>query len=262
MPGKKIFEINFELKELKIEQENIIEKLYSKVEQLIKENQLIKAELKNKDYEIENLKNNYKCLKEENLEIKNRLQIVENLLSTNQNTFFCESKIIKNNNEKNKLIEWISINGKIKEINLLYKATTDGDDGHTFYSKCVNKGPTISLIKTKNGRRFGGFASAEWENKKQILEDSKAFLFSLDNIKKYNILQKQLAIGCDPFNYFLIYGNNLDGKGLYLFSGFLKKESREDHSTKVYDVSSAHCLSGELDFHTEEVEVYQIVFQK
>ena len=268
MPGGKIIEINFDLKEKKIGQKNIMKKLYSKVEELIKENQLIKTELNNKNYEIENLKNNFKIIKDENIEIKNKLKNIEDLLLKSQKinidenniSFFNESIILKNNQEKNKLLEWISTNGKIREITLLYKATRDGDEGRTFYTKCVNKGPTISLIKTKKGRRFGGFTMVEWINKFQILKDNNAFLFSLDNMNKYKILKSKLAIGCDPYNYLLIYGNDHDGKGLFLFSGFLSRKNKENNSTRVYDVPSNYCLSGEEEFYVEEVEVYQIRF--
>ena len=60
-----------------------------------------------------------------------------------------KSYIIKDIEKKIKLIEWISENKKIKSINLLYRATRDGDSSKSFFEKCGNKGPTISLIKQK-----------------------------------------------------------------------------------------------------------------
>ena len=43
----------------------------------------------------------------------------------------------------------------IKSAKLLYRATRDGD--HTqFHSKCDGKENTVTFIKAKNGRRFGG----------------------------------------------------------------------------------------------------------
>lgn len=66
----------------------------------------------------------------------------------------------------------------------MYSTTEDGDNGKSFYEKCSCKESTISLIKTKKGRRFGGFSKAEWKNASIILEDNNAFLFSLDNKKK------------------------------------------------------------------------------
>ena len=71
-----------------------------------------------------------------------------------------ESYIIKNKEQKIALKNWISENGKIKNINLLYRATRDGDSCESFYNKCGEKGITISLIKTKKNRIFGGFSTA------------------------------------------------------------------------------------------------------
>ena len=154
-------------------------------------------------------------------------------------------------------------NNKIKEINLLYKSSEHGDTSKIFFEKCGNKGPTFSLIETSKGRRFGGFSKAEWTDKKStiILKDSEAFLFSLDNMEKYNILKADIAITCSPYSYILVYGNNLDGKGIYIANKFLKNKSTENHTTKVYDVPSDYCMSGENTFLVKEIEVYQIIFQ-
>ena len=203
--------------------------------------------------------------------MKDKLKKIENYLFNKRekgkdenNNFFQlnESFILKNEEEKKHILEWVSINGKLKGINLLYRATRDGDEGSKFYTLCVNKGPTISFIRTKKGRRFGGFTMVEWENKYKIYKDNNAFLFSLDNMKKYSVVKSKSAIDCDPPKYFLIYGNNFDGKGMYFASGFFKNACRENQSTKVYDVPSDHCLSGENDFYVDEVEVYNLAFEK
>ena len=278
MPGGKIIDINFELKKKRIAQENLMQNLYSKLEELLNENKkmkndqdIIKKELINKNKELENLKNDINYLKQENILIKNNLKKIENYLFNKKekeenNNFFHlnNSSILKSDNEKNKILEWISNQGKIKGITLLYKASRDGDEGRKFYTLCTNKGCTISFIKTLKGRRFGGFTKAEWKNTQTIIEDNNAFLFSLDNMEKYAILKSQFAIGCDPDKFFLIYGNNCDGKGIYLKSGFFNNKivCREDHSTKVYDVPSNYCLSGENNFYVAEVEVYNLEFEK
>ena len=79
-------------------------------------------------------------------------------------------------------------------------------------------------------------------------------------MKKYNILKPELAIACYPKENSLVYGNNGDGNGIYLTKSFLNDYSIEDHSNRVYDVSSDFCLSGQNEFLVEEVEVYQIIF--
>lgn len=274
MPGGKIIDINLELIENKIGKEELIENLYITINELIKENQLIKNEqklinneMKNKDDELNNVKNELKNLKTENEQIKNKLKNIEEVLGKiileNKNEFydFDKSKIIKNNQEKIKLKEWISFNGKIKKIKLLYRATEDGDNIDAFYEKCGNKGPTISLIQTKKGRRFGGFTKANWIYSDNAYKDNSAFLFSLNEMKKYNILKPELAIRCFSGSDFLAYGNNCDGYGIFLKPNFKKNKGVENHSTRVYDVPSDYCLSGEYRFDVEEVEVFQIIYE-
>ena len=80
-------------------------------------------------------------------------------------------------------------------------------------------------------------------------------------MKKYKILKPQYAIDSSSDGYYLIYGYNLDGCGIYLYSKYFQKGTKEDHSTRVYDVPSDYCLSGYSFFDIEEVEVYQIIFE-
>ena len=255
MPGGKNIEINFNLIENKIEKEDLIENLYSVVTQLLKENKLIKEE--------------NKLIKEENKIIKERLKNIEEYIDNkkkekNNNVFDLDkSYIIKDKEKKISLKNWISENGKIKNINLLYRATEDGDSCQSFFNKCGKKGATVSLIKTKKNRIFGGFTNAEWTDKEGNTKkyDNKAFLFSLDNMQKYKILKPELAIACYPSSGCQVYGNNGDGAGVYLYPNFLKrKDNTENHKTRVYNVPSDYCLTGENYFEVEEVEVYQVIF--
>ncbi len=79
----------------------------------------------------------------------------------------------------------------------------------------------------------------EWTDKNGVVRlfDNKAFLYSLDYMKKYKILNPSLAICCYPYEDCLVYGNNADSKGLYLNSSCLKQnKGKENHSTRVYDM--------------------------
>ena len=237
--GKEI-DIEFNLREKKAKKEDMINNLYSLVKNLMEENKIIEEELNKKSNEHKNeiiklkeelnlnnnqLKNEITKLKEELknkdkeiLNIKKELEEIKKQMKKEGNTninpnFFKESIIIQKLEEKLNLISWVSEKGKIKDIKLLYRGTRDGDNYNAFYNRCSNQGPTLSLIKTKNGRKFGGFSFAELTDKKGILrlKDINAFLFSLDNIKKYNIIKPELAIGCySDHSSFLTYGNNAD----------------------------------------------------
>ena len=91
MPGWKIIDINFELKEYKINEKDLIQKLYSIVEELSKENKKIKEEFKNKNDEFNKVKNKLKIIEEENAQIKKRINKIEEYINNDQ---------IKNNNIK------------------------------------------------------------------------------------------------------------------------------------------------------------------
>ena len=269
--GKEI-DIEFNLKEKMIKKEDMINKLYLLVNNLIEENKLLKDEFTKKNNELNNeiiyLKEELKNKDKEIINIKTELGVIKKEIlkekGINKN-FLNESAIIKKNEEKSNLISWISEKGKIKNINLLYRATRDGDNHKSFYDKCSNKGPTLSLIKTKSGRRFGGFSFVEWSDKigMKRLKDINAFLYSLDNMEKYNILKPELAVCCySNHSSFLTYGNNADSCGIFLYDNFLqKKNGNENHKSRVYNVTSDYCLSGENCFNVEEVEVFNVTFE-
>ena len=161
MPGGKNININFELNENEIKKEDLLDKIYLIVNKLSQENQLLREELKNKDNEIQNLKN-------ENIQIKNRLNNIEDFIlnlkiekEKSETWDLNKSYILKNLEEKTKVKEWISENGRIKNIKLLYRATEDGDTSENFYKKCGQKGPTLSIIKIKRKEDLVDF---QWLN--------------------------------------------------------------------------------------------------
>lgn len=258
--NEKKVDISFTLKEKQLKAEDYsIEKLYLIIQKLSEENKSIKEEFTNQN---KKLKNDIIRLQKELKDLKDKFYLKEIMENS-----FNFSKIIKRKEEKNKLISWISEKGKIKGIRLLYSAKKDGDEYSSFYNKCSNISPTLSLIKTKKGRKFGGFTFGEWNDKQGTLRqaDSEAFLFSLDTMKNYKVLKPNFAIfSATDHSSFLAYGNNGDGDGcgIYLRNNFLTKGGHENHESNVYNVDSPYCLSTEVNFEIEEVEVYNIIFTK
>jgi hypothetical protein len=62
-----------------------------------------------------------------------------------------------------------------------------------FLDLCADKGATLSVIQSDNGRVFGGYTSNGWGREHwTYVEDDKAWLFSMDNQTKLNIKQDQL----------------------------------------------------------------------
>ena len=288
--GDTVIDINFELKEEKNKKEEQMEQLCEIVTELTEENKTIKQEIDNLKNENNQIKYFLFSLNQQNLELKNKLNQIEESLSskkpkkvkkegkneineTPQNPrpkkiikpedVFKESKIVRNIEDKQNLIKWLSPVGNISQIKLIYRATEDGDDSNSFFDKCRNMGPTISLIKTKEDRIFGGFSKAEWTDSQANvkLRDDKAFLFSLDNKERYKVLKPEIAISCYPDNYTLVYGNKDDRYGIRLFTNFLDKNNYENLASKSYDTPSEYCLSGHNKFEVEDVEVFQVLFE-
>ena len=269
---EKKIDISFNLKEQQIKKEDYsIEKLYLLIQKLSNENKTIKEEFTIQNKELQNrineLENEISKKNKEIVYIKKELKELKDEFRRKRllDNSFNFSKIIKLKEEKNKLISWISEKGIIKEIKLLYSSKRDGDGFSPFYNKCSNISPTLSIIKTTKGRKFGGFTFGEWNDKQGTLKqtDTEAFLFSLNNMKKYKILKPNLAIvSVSDHSSFLTYGNNGDGCGIFLRDKFLTNGGHENHTSKVYDADSKYCLSTEENFIVEEVEVYYIIFKK
>ena len=146
---------------------------------------------------------------------------------------------------------------------IIYRATENGDEPKSFFDKCSNMSPTVSLIKTTKERIFGGFTKAEWTDKKGNvkLRDENAFLYSLDNKEKYDVLKPDIAISCFPNNYTLVFGNKDDRYSVRLFSGFLNRTCYENLDSKVNDAPSKFCLTGDNKFGVEDAKVFQVKFE-
>ena len=114
--------------------------------------------------------------------IKNDIQQLKN----NNNKII--SKIIRNDelylieNEIRKLF------GKnITKFEPLFRASRDGYRALDFHNKCDGEINTIIFVKSKGGKRFGGFTRLSWNKKDRYKNSEKDFTFSLDNEKVYSL---------------------------------------------------------------------------
>ena len=182
----------------------------------------------------------------------------------NFDELFTNSKIISKKKEKVNLYKWLSSKGgRISEIKLIFQSSKDGDDYKTFFEKCGEKGPTLILIKSKRKKKFGGFSTAEWTDKKGKIQikDESAFVYSLDKLEKYDVLKPEIAVVCYPTNFIIMYGNGFNRYGLRIPSKFLEKGSYENFDNRSYDTPDKYCLNGESEFNVDELEVFQIIFE-
>jgi hypothetical protein len=96
---------------------------------------------------------------------------------------------------------------KVLTLTLLYSGSTHGWERSKFHELCDEKGPTITVIKSKAARVFGGFAMQSWDSKTEDYKaDEKAFIYSIDRQQIYRVIHTHKAIycrsGCGPcFGY-------------------------------------------------------------
>ena len=179
----------------------------------------------------------------------------------------------------NSLEEWKLIIDQLKKIDvkyenilfkLIYRATRDGDSSKTFHEKCDNIGPNITVVKTGNGYRFGGYTKNNWEHLKEDIqqrdpeigsskEDINAFCFSLDLNKiykncKYN---EGVIFCCNSYgptfcrNIFAINDNMLSKGGYCLNKTYSYFEGQDID----YEITG-----GKRVFKVVELEVLEILF--
>ena len=155
--------------------------------------------------------------------------------------------------ERKLICDWISINRKVK-MTLLYKATRDGDS--TFHNKCDGKSPTLTLVKTSNGYRCGGFTNIPWDSSGNYKQDNNAFVFSMDTRSKYMSTDSK-SIDCYS-GYGPIFGG---GHDLCLVNGFLTSAKSSCNCPSTYKtVKQSELTGGEYNFKVKECEVYLIEY--
>ena len=168
------------------------------------------------------------------------------------------SKNILLNNEDFDLIKYFINKGNIK-LSLLYKATIDSDFSNKFHEKCDNNAPTITLVKTEDGLRFGGYTTQTWNNDEECKQDDEAFLFSINLRKKYEIKKgAECAIYCGG-EYGPTFGEGFD---LCLCNNFMGVNGSYSNFPKSYGKGSStnELTEKNKNFKINEVEVYLVNF--
>ena len=228
--------------------------LYLKIDNLEKENLKLKESF--------NLK--IDSLEKENTKLKEQISVIDSVLG--------EEIKLKNNIYNSKIIylpeefQFINscikdrFNKEIKNINLLYRASKDGDNLQAFSSKCLDINDTLVLVKTKDGKKFGGFTHEKWPLSQRTIQDRFAFIFSLDNKEIYKIKAPYNAISyCN--GYIITFGS-LNFADFSISNNFMTNEkSFESISGSSYDFrGKEYPLNGKSNFKVNELEVFNLEY--
>ncbi|XP_014661963.1 PREDICTED: TLD domain-containing protein 1-like [Priapulus caudatus] len=142
---------------------------------------------------------------------------------------------------------------------LLFSTRLHGESFSTLMNHICNKGPSVLIIKDKDGYVFGGFASKSWEMKPQFYGNSRCFLFILapqvalydtsslnENYMYLNLNQQTLPNG-------LGMGGQFEYFGLWLSNEFGKGYSKAGPLCSTYNSPQ---LSSKTEFEIDVMEVW------
>ena len=144
---------------------------------------------------------------------------------------------------------------------LIYRATENGEDAKDFHEKCDDFEGTLTLIKTKEDKIFGGYTSLSWDPENESeKKDELAFVFSLNLGKLYfESDKKDYSIFCDKY------------KGP-CFVGMFSIQEKILSSKSYINPWGIQCFSGEkspfeindgkTEFDIEELEVFQVIVKR
>ena len=245
------------LYQIKLDNKNKYEQMEKKI--LTLENKV--EEIKNENIEIKKKLNELYELYNENKILKSEIQNLK-VDKNNHILSLCkESKIIKEENKINFVIEEIEkVTNSISETKLLYRATRDGSSIEEFHSRCDNYPNTLMLVQTTKGYIFGGFTSVGWISKNGAnIQDKNAFCFSINLNKIYNIIKPENAMHLQSNDCRPSFGVN---KYVFILQqNFLA--STENYVEKMTDYKgekkALEINGGNKKFGINELEVFQII---
>ena len=257
--------------------ENIIKK-DNEFKSLLDNNELMNNNLEN-DYKLNefiyNCINIEKKLKDINLikekiEEKHKTEKFNIKFNNNINNLFIyidkfgclsnfESLILNDEYNIKKFNKLILKDRVADNMNLLYRSSRDGLKYLNIIKAINNKSNLIFLYLTENDRIFGAYIKTKLENiningSKKYYKDENAFVFSINNNKKYKILISEYAISFDNKNYILIGNKNNNG---FYYSDNIINDKQLINGDKIYDFSENSELtegSGKLI----ELEIFEI----
>eukprot|EP00833_Pecoramyces_ruminatium_P001196 jgi/Orpsp1_1/1175228/evm.model.c7180000053094.1 len=147
----------------------------------------------------------------------------------------------------------------VKILKLLYRLTENGSSVLNFRKLCNNIPNNLTLIKTTEDERFGGFTQRAWTSNGKNKYDNNAFCFSLSKMKIYNIIKNSEAIG-DYNSAGPVFLDNMFYIGYYngsLHDGNCSKNTKSNYSGE----RSPYEINNNKEYFTvQEFEFYEVLF--
>ena len=176
------------------------------------------------------------------------------------NIFSIDSRIISNYVEFDFIINYLKneLNKEISNSIRIYRATEDGDKADDFHRLCDGNTNIIVLIKTKDGKKFGGYTSIGFNNYNQSNLDDTAFIFSIDKREIYPNIRGKNAIE----SYYNL-GPTFSGDSIKVYDNFFKKGGITSKIGTNYQTNEDYQINdGKKIFAVEEIEVLELLEMK
>ena len=235
----------------KIQEDN--DSTINKLIQIIKD---MKEELKVlKEQTIQSLIDDNKTMKEQIKELMKEIKILKekDIIISNLDK---ESIIVQKKEDIDLINSWIRHSFYFKKIKYkkLYRAREDGDKASDFHKLCDQKGPTLTIGKTRKGYIFGGFTMMPWSSNGNYDTDVNAFVFSLNQKKYFRTQDATKSIACQS-GVGPKFGN---GHAIEITDNCLS--SNQNYSAENTSYGSNLGLTEDKYFSLDELEVLLIEF--
>ena len=181
--------------------------------------------------------------------------ISSSITSSSNRVIGIEKNIIKHPGELDEISSRIQriLSKKIIKYRVLFRSNIDGDLASTFHEKCDKIKNTLILIKASANKRFGGFTTQTWDGEDINKKDENCFIFSIDKMKVYDIIEGQNAINCNP-DLGPVFINQIKLLDQFFTQGGTTGKKGKNFKT----LEDFEITEGAEKFGVKEVEVYQI----
>lgn len=170
-----------------------------------------------------------------------------------------------------RIAQWLNNNNNNVALSqLLYRGSRDGFSAQAFHSHCDNHSPTLVVVRSSNGNKFGGFTEATWANSihnsygQSVADPSnRSFVFSLTNNMKFPLIpaKNAQALYCS-YSYGPVFcGSIAFSIGDQCNTG---NNSSSYFDGTIYaipngaNINGQTVLAGSQSFTVSEIEVFQL----
>ena len=223
---------------------------YNMIGSVYERDSYFKKNKENKSYKIINKNSIEYCNMDLSLDLQDKNQYSNKIFSL-------DTKIISNFKEFDFIIHYLKIkfNKEIMGSIRIYRGTEDGDKAENFHRLCDGNTNIIILIKTKNGKKIGGYTSIGFSSINQSNLDDTAFIFSIDKREIYPNIKGKNAI--DSYQNL---GPSFSGDSIKIYDNFLQEGGITSKIGLNYQTNEDYQINdGKRIISVEEIEVHEFL---